>query len=36
VKFDPAPTIKIHHDREHASQVMLPVVGSFRPKVGGE
>ncbi len=28
VKFDPPPTLTIHHDREHASQLTLPIVGA--------
>ncbi|WP_129645678.1 CocE/NonD family hydrolase [Peristeroidobacter agariperforans] len=36
VQFDPAPTLTIHHDREHASQLTLPVVGAFTAEVRGE
>ena len=36
LKFDPAPTISIHHDAEHASQLLLPVVGSFGQGARGE
>ncbi|HEY0682314.1 MAG TPA: CocE/NonD family hydrolase [Steroidobacter sp.] len=36
VKFDPPPTISIHSDREHASQLMLPIVGEFSEEVRGE
>jgi putative CocE/NonD family hydrolase len=36
VKFDPAPTLAIYHDREHASQLTLPVVGAFTAEVRGE
>lgn len=36
VQFDPPPTITIHHDREHASQLTLPIVGAFTAEVRGE
>lgn len=36
VQFDPAPTLTIHHDREHASQLTLPIVGPFSAEVRGE
>jgi putative CocE/NonD family hydrolase len=36
VKFDPPPTITVHHDREHASQLTLPIVGAFTAEVRGE
>ncbi|MFC4313171.1 CocE/NonD family hydrolase [Steroidobacter flavus] len=36
VKFDPPPTTTIHHDREHASQLTLPIVGAFAAEGPGE
>lgn len=30
VKFDPAPTINIHHDDKHASQLAIPIVGELK------
>ncbi len=36
VKFDPPPTITIHHDREYASQLTLPIVGAFTAGGRGE
>lgn len=36
VKFDPPPTLTLHHDREHASKLTLPVVGAFTAEVRGE
>ena len=36
VKFDPPPTITIHHGRGHASKLTLPIVGAFTAEVRGE
>jgi hypothetical protein len=36
VKFDPPPTLTIHHDREHASRITLPIVGPFDAEGRGE
>lgn len=36
VQFDSPPTITIHHDREHTSQLTLPVIGTFTAEVRGE
>ncbi|MBM0106314.1 CocE/NonD family hydrolase [Steroidobacter sp. S1-65] len=36
VTFDPPPTLSIHFDREHASQLTLPIVGRFAEGARGE
>lgn len=36
VTFDPPPTLSIHSDRQHASQLTLPIVGRFAEGARGE
>lgn len=36
VQFDPPPTIDIHHDSNHASQLTLPIVGRLALEARGE